>query len=94
MYGSPRPILVRDEKGRLYRLVPLNPNDNHRPMEDQHEVVSKGQGRFNLRFHMWGPGGPHVSFYPYGGGSSLVSVYFLTARPSGHLIDIVRHNPE
>lgn len=93
-YGSPKPILVRDAKGRMYRLVPLNPNDSHRPLANQHEVVSKGEGRFTLRFHMWGPGGPHVSLYPYGGGSSLVSVYFLTRSPSGHLIDIVHGNPK
>ena len=30
--------------------------------------ISKGEGRFTLRFHMWHEGNPHVSFYPVPGG--------------------------
>jgi beta-lactamase regulating signal transducer with metallopeptidase domain len=93
IYGSPKPIMVRDEKGQQYRLAPVNPNDRHRPLPDQHQVVSKGEGHFTLRFHLWGPGGPHVSFYPYrageANGSSFASVYFLTEAPPGRVIDRV-----
>jgi beta-lactamase regulating signal transducer with metallopeptidase domain len=89
MYDTSRAIRVRDDKGRRYMLVPMNPNDNHRALSDQHEVVSKGEGHFTLHFKLWGPGGPHVSFYPNGGGSSFVSVYFLNQAPTGGVIDRV-----
>jgi beta-lactamase regulating signal transducer with metallopeptidase domain len=90
IYGSPKPMIVRDEKGQRYRLVPVNPNDSHRPLPDQNEVVSKGEGHFTLRFHLWGLGGPHVSFYPRRGGDSLLSVYFLNQAPTGRVINRVR----
>jgi beta-lactamase regulating signal transducer with metallopeptidase domain len=90
MYGLPSAITVRDQKGRLYRLVPFNPNDSHRSLADQREVVNKGEGHFTLRFHLWGAGGPHVSFYPYEGGSSFLGAYFLTPPPLvGHGIDVM-----
>lgn len=93
MYGSARPIKVRDDEGRRYMLVPMNPNDNHRPLPDQNKVVSKGEGHFTLRFKLWGPGGPHVSVYPYKNGkakgNSFLSAYFLNQAPNGRIIDRV-----
>jgi hypothetical protein len=73
-----RPILVRDQGGRQYELIPLPVNpDHHPPIPAQKEAVSKGSGRFTLRFHMWGSGQPHVSFYPIkGSGESFLSTYF------------------
>jgi beta-lactamase regulating signal transducer with metallopeptidase domain len=89
IYGSLKPMIVRDEKGQQYRLVPLNPNDSHRTLPDQNEAVSKGEGHFTLRFHLSGAGGPHVSFYPRGGDNSFGSVYFLYQTPPGPVIDRV-----
>jgi len=87
---GPKRLIFRDEKGKRFMLVPLNPNGNHRRLPDQNEVVSKGEGHFALRFKLWGPGEPHVSFYPAGGGSSFLSVYFLNRAPTGGLFDSVK----
>jgi beta-lactamase regulating signal transducer with metallopeptidase domain len=70
------PIIVRDQSGRRYVLTPLGNRNHHPRLPDQHEIVSKGEGSFTLRFHLWGAGHPHVSFYPNGGGDSFVSAYF------------------
>lgn len=52
------------------------PDVHSEPSPGQTVLVSKGTGRFILRFHMWQEGDPHVSFYPAGGGNSFGGVYF------------------
>lgn len=86
-----RSIIVRDQSDQRYATTPLsNPNNQHRQLPDQHEIVRKREGSFTLRFHLWGPGDPHVSFYPCGGGESFLSTYFLSSRPGDQMGD--RHN--
>lgn len=69
------PIVFRDTSGKSLIILDAHA-DHHGPMPGQTEVVSKGIGHFTLRFHMWGPGNPHVSFYPPKGGESFLSTYF------------------
>lgn len=75
-----RPITVR---GRHAPTPLTNLNDLHQPIPDQQEIVSKGEGSFTLRFHLWGAGDPHVSFCPYEGGGSFLSTYFLESPHGG-----------
>jgi len=75
-----RPVIVR---GRYAPTLLTNLNDLHRPLPDQQEIVSKGEGSFTLRFHLWGAGDPHVSFCPYEGGGSFLSTYFLESPHGG-----------
>jgi hypothetical protein len=49
---------------------------SHTALLDQKTKVAKGEGRFTLKFQMWGDGNPHVSFYPAHGGQSFASAYF------------------
>ncbi|MGA9626263.1 MAG: hypothetical protein WBQ65_17455, partial [Bryobacteraceae bacterium] len=51
------------------------PEVPHGVSPEQTMKISKGEGRFTLRFHMWHEGDPHVSFYPVPGGESLGGVY-------------------
>jgi beta-lactamase regulating signal transducer with metallopeptidase domain len=44
----------------------------------QTTVVEHGSGTFTLCLPMSGPGWPHISFYPEGGGESFGGVYFGT----------------
>jgi hypothetical protein len=67
------------EKATLaaYVTTPASqPEVPHALSAEQTTTVSKGEGQFTLRFHMWHAGDPHVSFYPAGGGNSLFGVYF------------------
>jgi len=52
------------------------PEVPHEVSPEQTMKISKGEGRFTLRFHMWHDGDPHVSFYPAAGGESFGGVYF------------------
>ena len=52
------------------------PEIPHEISAEQKMIVSKGEGKFTLRFHMFHKGDPHVSFYPADGGNSLGGVYF------------------
>lgn len=53
-----------------------SPRSVHHPLPDQQTKVARGEGRFTLKFQMWGDGNPHVSFYPTHGGESFASAYF------------------
>ncbi len=75
-----RPAIVR---GRSAPTPLTNLNDLHQPIPDQKEIVSKGEGSFTLRFHLWAAGDPHVSFCPYEGGESFLSTYFLESPHGG-----------
>ena len=56
-------------------------------------VVAAGSGSFDLRFTLERSGGPHVSFYPTGGGSSFGGIYFgrgsTLYRGGGSIVDAV-----
>lgn len=54
----------------------VHPSRSHPALPDQKMKVAKGEGRFTLKFQMWGDGNPHVSFYPGHGGQSFASAYF------------------
>ena len=47
-------------------------------IDGQSAVVRRGSGTFRLRLGIDGPGRPHVSLYPTGGGSSFAGEYFGT----------------
>jgi hypothetical protein len=71
--------LASREKAMLAAFVTISasqPDVHAKSLPNQTVVVSKGEGRFTLRFHMWQEGNPHVSFYPAGAGESFNSVYF------------------
>jgi beta-lactamase regulating signal transducer with metallopeptidase domain len=71
--------LASREKAMLgaFVTIPASQRDVHaKSLPEQMIAVSKGEGRFVLRFHMWQEGRPHVSFYPAAGGGSFDSVYF------------------
>ena len=53
-----------------------NPETPHGDLPEQTMRITKGEGQFTLRFHMWQAGEPHVSFYPSGSDGSFGGVYF------------------
>ena len=57
-------------------LAADGPEIHHEIWAEQTMIVSKGEGKFTLRFHMFQKGDPHVSFYRAGGGNSIGGVYF------------------
>ena len=71
-------VLRSRDKAILAAFVttPAADSEPHDTSADQVKEVSRGKGRFRLRFHMWHAGDPHVSFYPAGGGGSFGGVYF------------------
>lgn len=71
--------LASREKAMLGAFVTISSKQRDRHPEalpQQTVAVSKGEGRFTLRFRMWQKGEPHVSFYPAGGGDSFGGLYF------------------
>ena len=74
--------LASRERAMLAAFVTISASERDvhpDPLPEQTVVVSRGQGRFTLRFHMWQKGDPHVSFYPAEGGESFGGV-FLKCR--------------
>lgn len=69
--------LVSRDKATLAAWVSANSSRDARrlPIPGESIAVTKGEGHFSLLFRMV-PGRPHVSFYPFGGGQSLLSAYF------------------
>jgi hypothetical protein len=71
--------LASREKAMLGAFVTISSRDRDVHPEsspEQRVMISKGEGRFTLRFHFWQPGDPHVSFYPAEGGGSFGGIYF------------------
>ena len=66
------------------------PETPHEVSADQVMQISRGEGKFTLRFHMWHPGDPHVSLYPAGGGESIGGIYLSGALPPGDFSHVVR----
>ncbi len=71
--------LASRDKAMLGAFVTISSHDRDihpESLPDQKILVSKGQGNFTLRLHLWQNGAPHVSFYPSQGGASFGGVYF------------------
>lgn len=72
-------VLASRDRAMLAAFVTISASQPETPHElspDQKMKITRGEGRFTLRFHMWHPGDPHVSFYPDGGGESFGGIYF------------------
>ena len=71
--------LASRDKAMLAAFITSSAADaeiHHEISAEQEVIVSKGEGKFTLRFHMFHKGDPHVSFYPAEGGNSIGGVYF------------------
>ncbi|SPE38669.1 hypothetical protein SBA3_2920019 [Candidatus Sulfopaludibacter sp. SbA3] len=72
--------LASRDKAMLLAVVTFkqpDPQISDRVKPEQMMEVSKGEGRFTLRFHIWhDTDAPHISLYPLPSGDSFASVYF------------------
>ena len=70
--------LASRDKARLGAFVTISASHDVHPeaLPGQTVAITRGEGGFTLRFHMWQEGEPHVSFYPAEGGNSFGGIYF------------------
>jgi beta-lactamase regulating signal transducer with metallopeptidase domain len=86
-------LLASGDKAMLAAFVTTSasqPETPHPVSADQVMEISKGEGRFTLRFRMWHAGDPHVSLYPAGGGEDIGGIYLNGALPPADFSHVVR----